>query len=91
MLFGVIAIDVTDAFPLARPACGGEIWLIAFIVDPRPIRKILMHVGEPEEPPPVSPARGPRMNWDELIQAQNTRDVVQAAEDDLPVTDPHSI
>jgi copper chaperone CopZ len=42
-----------EAFPLVCPACGGDIHLIAFIIDPGPIRKILMHVGEPVEPPPV--------------------------------------
>jgi hypothetical protein len=33
--------------------------LIAFITEPGPIRKILTHLGEPLEPPPLSPARGP--------------------------------
>ena len=33
-----------------------------------PIRKILTHLGEPLEPPPVSPARGPPADWGELVQ-----------------------
>ncbi len=49
-----------EAFPLACPACGGDIRLIAFITDPGPIRKILAHIGEPVEPPPtLSRARAP--------------------------------
>jgi hypothetical protein len=40
------------------PNCGGDIRLIAFIAEPRPIRKILVHLGESLEPP-VSTARGP--------------------------------
>jgi hypothetical protein len=32
---------VGEEFPLACPACGGDIRLIAFITDPGPIRKIL--------------------------------------------------
>jgi hypothetical protein len=50
---------VGEEFPLECPACGGDIRLIAFITEPAPIRKILTHLGEPLEPPPISPARGP--------------------------------
>ena len=31
------------------------------------------HVGEPVEPPPVSPARGPPTEWPELVQAHDDR------------------
>jgi hypothetical protein len=50
------------------PACGGDIRLIAFITEPGPIRKILTHLGEPLEPPPISPARGPPTDWAEFVQ-----------------------
>jgi hypothetical protein len=50
---------IAEDFPLACPGCGGDIRLIAFITDPVPIRKILLHLGEPLEPPPLAPARGP--------------------------------
>ena len=50
---------VGEEFPLECPRCGGDIRLIAFITEPGPIRKILTHLGEPLEPPPISPARGP--------------------------------
>ena len=43
-------------FPHACPSCGGDIRLIAFITEPAPIRKILAHLGEPLQPPSVSPA-----------------------------------
>jgi hypothetical protein len=36
--------------------------------NPGPIRKVLTHLGEPLEPPPVSPARGPPTDWGELVQ-----------------------
>jgi hypothetical protein len=65
----------------ARPACGGDIRLIAFITEPGPIRKILTHLGEPLEPPPVSPARGPPTDWDELVQAHDERVPVALAAD----------
>ena len=59
---------VGEEFPLECPGCGGDIRLIAFITDPGPIRKILTHLGEPLEPPPMSPARGPPTDWGELVQ-----------------------
>jgi len=46
-----------------------------------------MHVGEPVEPPPVSPARGPPTEWTELVQGHDDRDVMQASPDELPVID----
>jgi hypothetical protein len=45
---------VGEEFPLECPACGGDIRLISFITEPGPIRKILTHLGEPLEPPPIS-------------------------------------
>ena len=51
---------VDEEFPFACPACGGDIRLISFITDPGPIRKILTHLGEPPEPPPMSPAQNGR-------------------------------
>jgi hypothetical protein len=60
---------VGEEFPLECPACGGDIRLIAFITEPGPIRKILTHLGEPLEPPPIAAARGPPTDWYELVQA----------------------
>ncbi|MFM8805105.1 MAG: hypothetical protein ACKOK8_14555, partial [Planctomycetia bacterium] len=70
---------VGEEFPLACPTCGGDIRLIAFITDPGPIRKILTHLGEPLEPPPLSPARGPPTDWGEFVQVHDDRDVFQAS------------
>jgi hypothetical protein len=70
---------------------GGDIRLVAFIIDPGPIRKILMYIGEPVEPPPVSPARGPPTDWGELVQAHDTWHVVLAAEEELPVVASHEL
>jgi hypothetical protein len=82
---------VGEEFPLECPACGGDIRLIAFITEPGPIRKILSHLGEPLEPPPISPARGPPTDWGELVQAHDDRDVFQGPIDELPVIDIHSL
>jgi hypothetical protein len=69
---------VGEEFPVACPGCGGDIRLIAFITDPGPIRKVLAHLGEPPEPPPVSPARGPPTDWGELVQVHDDRGIFQA-------------
>jgi hypothetical protein len=55
------------------------------------IRKILTHLGEPLEPPPVSPARGPPTDWGELVQVHDDRDIFQASPDELPAIDIHSL
>jgi len=38
------------------------------------------HLGEPLEPPPVSPARGPPTEWAELVQAHDERDAIQSSD-----------
>ena len=62
-----------EEFPLECPNCGGDIRLIAFITEPGLIRRILKHLGEPLEPPPLAPARGPPADWGELVQASDER------------------
>ena len=81
---------IGEHFPLECPACGGDIRLIAFVTEPGPIRTILMHLREPLEPPPLTPARGTPIDWGELAQAHDDRDVVQASSDELPMIDIHS-
>jgi hypothetical protein len=71
---------VGEEFPLECPGCGGDIRLIAFITDSGLIRKILTHLGEPLEPPPVSPARGPLADWRELVQGHDDRAIFQATD-----------
>jgi hypothetical protein len=82
---------VGEEFPLECPACGGDIRLIAFITEPGTIRKILTHLGEPLEPPPVSPARGPPTDWHELVQVHDDGDVFQSSPEELPAIDIHSL
>jgi hypothetical protein len=82
---------VGEEFPLECPNCGGDIRLIAFITEPGPIRKILTHLGEPLEPPPISPARGPPTDWGELVQVHDDRAIFQESPEDLPAIDIHSV
>ena len=58
---------------------------------PGPIRKILAHLGEPLEPPPVSPARGPPTDWGELVHVHDDRAIFQASPDELPDIDIRSL
>ena len=82
---------VGEELPLECPGCGGDIRLIEFITDPGPIRKIQTHLGEPLEPPPLSPARGPPAAWGELVQVHDDRAIFQESPDELPVIDIHSL
>ena len=82
---------VGEEFPLECPNCGGDIRLMAFIMEPGPIRKILTHLGEPLEPPPVSPACGPLSDWRKFMRADDDRDVFQASPDELPAIDIRSL
>ena len=78
-----------EKFPLACPRCGGDIRLIGFITDPGPIRKILSYLGEPLDPPRVSPARGPPVDWGEQVQSFGARAFEQPSPDDQPMIDIH--
>ena len=48
-----------EALPLSCPICHREMRIIAFINEPSTVRKILDHIGEATQPPPITPARGP--------------------------------
>jgi hypothetical protein len=82
---------VRAEFPLECPNCGGDIRLVAFITEPGPIRRILTYLGEPLEPPPVSPARDPPTDWGDLVQVDDDRDVFQASPNELPAIGIHSL
>ena len=52
-------------------------------------RLLINHLGEPLEPPPVSPARGPPVVWDDLVQAEDDHSLHQASAEDVPMIDIH--
>jgi hypothetical protein len=54
LLKRVFQIDVEKC-----PDCGGRMRLLALIQNPDEIKRFLRHLGEPTEPPPLAPARGP--------------------------------
>jgi len=69
-----------EPLPLVCPNCGADMRIIAFMTEAAPVRRNLTYVGEPAEPPRISPAHGPPAwddppveavpDWDALAQPQ---------------------
>jgi hypothetical protein len=53
--------------------------LIAAVTQPEPVRRILLDVGEPTTPPPISPARSPSL-WDNVDWHQTPADAPENGE-----------
>jgi hypothetical protein len=58
-LWAVLIARIYAILPLLCPVCRSEMPLIAAVTEPEPVRRILLHVGEPTTPPSNSPARSP--------------------------------
>jgi hypothetical protein len=57
--WALLLARIYECLPLCCPRCGQPARIIAFILDPPVIERILTHIGEPAEVAPVAPARGP--------------------------------
>jgi hypothetical protein len=57
---------IYEVFPRVCPRCGAPMRIIAFVTDTASVTHILQHLGEPTQPPPVSPARGPPQRQEPL-------------------------
>lgn len=80
--WAMLLARIYEVFPLLCPMCGGTIRIIAFITEAPTIRHVLEHIGEPTEPPRISPARGPP-SWDDGIDQDSYGDpLAQPAPDD---------
>ena len=62
-VWAMLLARIYEAFPLICPKWGGTMKVIAFIDEGDAIRKILTPLGEPIEPPRLTPARGPPL-WE---------------------------
>ncbi|MEZ4386188.1 MAG: hypothetical protein R3D98_01165 [Candidatus Krumholzibacteriia bacterium] len=63
---------IFEYLPLVCPRCGEPMRLIAFILDPPVVERILGHIGEPVEAPAVLPARSPpqgEQSFDAWVEA----------------------
>lgn len=71
--WALLLARIYEVFPLQCPKCGGEMRIIAFIIEAHVVRKILTHLGEPTSPPRMAPARGPPL-WEALMTGQSSND-----------------
>jgi len=57
--WALLLARIYECLPLLCPRCGEPMRIIAFVLDPPVIERILRHIGEPTEPPVILPARSP--------------------------------
>ena len=67
-LWAILLARLFESLPLVCPHCGADMRIIAFVTEASPVQRILTHLGEPAQPPPLAPARGPPA-WDGLADA----------------------
>jgi hypothetical protein len=58
-LWALLLARIYEVFPLLCPQCGAELRIIAFVIETPSVSRILESVGEPIDPPRLTPARGP--------------------------------
>jgi hypothetical protein len=58
---------------LRCPSCDGRMRLVALVTDPKQVRRFLLGIGEPTEPPARLPARGPPF-WQSRVLRRATHD-----------------
>jgi hypothetical protein len=57
--WALLLVRIHECLPLLCPRCGQPMRIIAFVLDPPVIERILDHIGEPSSPPTVLPPRAP--------------------------------
>ena len=70
--WALLLVRVYECLPLLCPRCGEPMRIIAFVLDPVVIERILGHIGEPTTPPVTAPARSPpqaKMEFDQTAGA----------------------
>ncbi len=70
--WAMLLARIYDVRSLQCPRCGGPTTIIAFILDPAVIRRILEHLDLESEPPQVLPARSPPQGELEFAQTPTT-------------------
>jgi hypothetical protein len=79
-LWAMLLARIYEVFPLVCPHCGAPMRIIAFLTDTASVTRMLQHLGEPTQPPPVSPARGPPQ-WEESFDQSPVYDPSQGEPD----------
>ena len=70
--WALLLARIFEYLPLVCPRCGEPMRVIAFILDPPVVERILGHIGEPTEAPVVLPARSPpqgELSFDAGVEA----------------------
>ena len=66
-LWAMLIARIYEALPLPCPRCGQPLKIISFIAEPKTVGRIFEHLGQPSEPPPIAPARGPPQEEFDLV------------------------
>ena len=79
-LWAMLLARLFACLPLTCPSCGAHMRIVAFITEAAPVERILTPIGQPAQPPPIAPARGPPAcddgladavpDWDALAQTE---------------------
>ena len=83
--WAMLLARIYDALPLVCPRCGSAMRIIAFITHAVDVKRILEHIGEASEPPPVSPSRAPpeeEFEFDQGVPQDDAFDFDQRVECD---------
>ena len=70
------------SLPLVCANCGADMRIVAFMTEAAPVWRILTHIGEPAEPPRISPARGPPA-WEDAPEPMPDWDLLGQHEPDV--------
>jgi hypothetical protein len=78
--WAILLARLLESSTLTCPNCGADMRIVAVIIEAGPVQRILIHIGEPAELPPLAPARGPPAwdggladavpDWDALAQPE---------------------
>ena len=83
--WALLLVRIYECLPLLCPRCGEPMRVVAFVLDPPVIERILDHIGEPTTAPIVLPARSPpqaEMDFDQVAGAGEWPEMDQTAGDD---------
>ncbi len=80
--WALLLVRIYECLPLLCPKCAEPMRIVAFILEPNVIERILRHIGQPTKPPEVLPARAPpqaTMDFDQTAGLDEWPDVDQTA------------
>jgi hypothetical protein len=81
-LWAMLLARLFESLPLSCPNCGADMRIVAFVTAAAPVQRILAHIGEHTEPPPIAPARGPP-GWDDDLGPMPDWDLLAQPEPDI--------